>query len=81
MPPKKPKKNDNSEQFQLAFGAKALREDFNRPAAIYLKDNIGQYIENDESADDAVEKITKLIDHSMVSVLCAIQHCLDCHRN
>mmetsp|Transcript_33670 Transcript_33670/g.82778 ORF Transcript_33670/g.82778 Transcript_33670/m.82778 type:complete len:132 (+) Transcript_33670:72-467(+) len=65
MPPRRSKKDDNSEKFQLAFGTKSLREDFNRPAAIYLRDNIGQYIENDESADKAMENIKNLLDNSM----------------
>jgi hypothetical protein len=69
MPPRRAKKDDNSEKFQLVFGTKSLREDFNRPAAIYLRDNIGQYIENDESADKAMENIKNLLDNSMVSVL------------
>jgi hypothetical protein len=66
--------NKELEQFKSTFGFKALREDFNRPAAIHLKNNIHDYINGDEEADEkadhALELITKLIDSSMVSVLC-----------
>ena len=66
--------NKEREQFKTTFGFKALREDFNRPAAIHLKNNIHNYINGDvkadEKADYALELITKLINSSMVSVLC-----------
>ena len=78
MPPKKAKDVD-SEQFLLTFKTKSLREDFNRPAALFLKKNIENYIKDDEKADDALDKITKLLEHSRVSVSNKL-HRLDCHR-
>lgn len=82
MPPKK-RYDDEEKQFQKAFGVEKMREDFNLRAAIYLKDNIHEHINDKTKADKALEKINKLIQSSAVrTVHCGLAnparlgHCL-----
>ena len=72
MPPKK-KNDDEEKQFRKAFGVEKMREDFNLPAAIYLRDNIHEYIKDKTKAGKALERINKLIQSSAVRTV--VTHC------
>jgi len=72
MPPKK-KNDDEEKQFRKAFGVEKMREDFNLPAAIYLRDNIHEYIKDKTKAGKALERINKLIQSSAVRTV--VGHC------
>ena len=64
--PLKKEKDDEEKQFQKAFGVKTMREDFNLRAAIYVRDNIHEYIKDKTKAGKALERINKLIQSSAV---------------
>ena len=52
--------------FINAFGVDAMQESFNRNAALYLQDHMLEYITDESKAEDALNKITKLLELSQV---------------
>ena len=52
--------------FLAAFGVDAMQESFNRNAALYLKDHMLKYITDESKAEDALDRITKLLELSQV---------------
>ena len=50
--------------FKDTFGVDALKEPFNRKAALYLQENLGDFIEDAAKRADADDKIKKLLESS-----------------
>jgi hypothetical protein len=56
---------NNNSSFRHTFGVEAFQEPFNRNAALYMQENLGNHMDNPVKKKKAEGKIKKLLDNSL----------------
>ena len=72
-------KDTEKELFQSAFGVDSMHENFNRSAVLHLKEYIQEYIPDENKAEDASQRLTKLMELSKVR-WCTTEKKNTCHK-